>query len=913
MNRLSKCILLDTFFKKTILLFFLVGLFPSNLLAQQHESDSILKLLSKPQTDKNRVDLLYRLAYSFGPNNDKYDNYCNEGLKLSKKIDYKSGLAYGYNLKGNYYYCQNKTSDALKMFYKALTMYEELNDKTNILYCYISLGDTYDELSNYQKAFEYNLKGYELSKKKQATKYTCIFSWNLGYILCEMNLPEKSLPYFQVCYETSKKINNEYMNDYLSSAKTGLGIAFYHKKDYKKALSYFYKMQKFKKETFGAPFLIDNYFYLGNTYKAINQIDSSIVNYNKALKFATKYHYLRKKIKICDSLANLYSTIDLVQFTKYNNLAAQLKKIFYNKKQLQDTQLLTFTEQQRQEKLALQEKKQKEQQIQLLLKEKNLAQEKRNLNLYTLISIIILLLLLLTVLYFAYKNKIATANKTKEINELKSRFFTNISHEFRTPLTLIKSPLQSLENTLSDKKQLNQLSLIDKNANRMLELIDQLLAISKIESGELKLILKEGNLGTFLSSIIEPFEFEAKENKINFKYSIEKTLQNHYFDKDCIEKIVTNLLTNAFKYSPDNEPITFTSTVDNESLKLIISNKNNDLKKEDLSKLFDRFYQKNENSKGVGIGLALVKELVSIYNGVLETNIDHHILTFTISLPLEKNLKNSIVVEQTKAIDDENEVTTDETNSDLPILLVAEDNHDIRKVIASLFSDQFKVLEAEDGEQALQLAETEIPDCIISDVMMPKMNGYQLTNTIKTNPITSFIPVVLLTAKSSDESQLEGIKNHADAYITKPFNHEIVKATVMNLINDRKKMHQHYKNGYLLNSTVIEFNNSDKKFIEKVQQIVTQQLSNDEFTADDFAKEIGMSRMQLHRKLKSLIGVSVTELLRNERLKTAAKLFIDNQSIAEVAYAVGFNNISYFSKCFKETYHKTPSEYIDNL
>lgn len=887
----------------------------SNTFAQIKESEKIkqqiIKKLEEPLPVKVRINSLYYLAQLYGYNSKEHINNLEKGFKLSEKTKFKPGIALGNILFGNYYsITYGNNSKAIEYYQKALVIYEELKDDTNIMYCYVCLGDTYDEMENFEKAFEYNLKGYEYAKKKNSKDNICMFTWNLGFIYCEMNLPKKAFPYFQICSSTAEtiKTDKEY---YVSSAHTGLGIAYSCDKNYKKALEHFYKGQYHNDTKYRLAYLMNNYYFLADLYKKTNQIDSSIVNYNRVLDLEKEINSPKMKLDTYNALAHIYKTKDPNLSKKYENLATEIKNKLYSKQQLQETQLLTFNEQQRQQQLALQEKKQKEQQIQLLLKEKNLAQDKKNIQLFTFLAIIVFLVLLLTLLYYAYKNKIATAHKTKEINDLKSRFFTNISHEFRTPLTLIKSPLQSLEGSISDQKQRHELALIDKNANRMLELIDQLLEISKIESGHLKLILKEGNLGIFLASIIEPFDFEAKENQINFKYSIEKTQQHHYFDKDIIEKIVTNLLSNAFKYSPKNELISFTSTIQNDVLQLRISNTNNELKKEDLSKLFERFYQKNENSKGVGIGLALVKELVAIYNGTLETDIDNHILTFSIGLPLEKNLKNSIVVQEEKWIEDETSV--EEMSNDLPILLVAEDNHDIRKIIASLFNEHYRVIEAEDGEQAWQLAQKEIPDCIISDVMMPKMNGYQLTNNIKTNPITSFIPVVLLTAKSSDESQLEGLKNHADAYITKPFNNQIVKATVLRLIDDRKKIHEHYQNGFMLNDAVIELNHSDKKFIEKVQKIITKELSNAEFSADEFAKEIGMSRMQLHRKLKSVIGVSVTELLRNERLKTAAKLFAENPSIAEVAYAVGFNNISYFSKCFKEMYQQTPSEYIDNL
>ena len=881
--------------------------------SQQSEIDSLKIIISKNEKDRKTVDALTTIGnlYSLYDSN-KGDTYLKIAVQMGKQINYLEGVGWAEELLAvNQSYIGNY-SKAIEMLLKTLKTAEKLKNTPLQSACLLDLCYIYDDLEDYSKGFYYSNKAYTISKSK-IIKASCLHT--NGYFLCKMNFPDKALSYFEkellFAKKLSQKNESSLRNQKLGSAYNGFGIAYSFKGNYENALDFLKKGESFLKKGEYLPPLVENYYYTALTFKKMSVKDSSSLYYKKALEISIKINYAKGKLDCYKELASLNIESNPAVAAHYFKLIEKLNDSLFNYRSKNEIQILTLNEQQRQQQLALQEKKQKEQQIQLLLKEKNLAQDKKNIQLFTFLAIIVFLILLLTLLYFAYKNKIATAHKTKEINDLKSRFFTNISHEFRTPLTLIKSPLQSLEGSISDQKQRNELALIDKNANRMLELIDQLLEISKIESGHLKLIVKEGNLGVFLASIIEPFDFEAKENQINFEYSIEKTNQHHYFDKDIIEKIVTNLLSNAFKYTPANELITFTSTIQNDVLQLRISNKNNELKKEDLSKLFERFYQKNENSKGVGIGLALVKELVTIYNGTLEPNIDNHILTFSIGLPLEKNLKNSIVVQEEKWIEDETSI--EERANDLPILLVAEDNHDIRKIIASLFNEHYRVIEAEDGEQAWQLAQKEIPDCIISDVMMPRMNGYQLTNNIKTNSITSFIPVVLLTAKSSDESQLEGIKNHADAYITKPFNNQIVKATVLRLIDDRKKIHEHYQNGFMLNDAVIELNHSDKKFIEKVQKIITKELSNAEFSADEFAKEIGMSRMQLHRKLKSVIGVSVTELLRNERLKTAAKLFAENPSIAEVAYAVGFNNISYFSKCFKETHHKTPSEYIDNL
>ena len=523
---------------------------------------------------------------------------------------------------------------------------------------------------------------------------------------------------------------------------------------------------------------------------------------------------------------------------------------------------------------------------------------------------------LIEILFFTYalnlRKKLAEKERDvlKEMNVFKSRFFANISHDFRTPLTLIKSPVQSLKSEIHDPSQQIKLDLIDKNSNRMLELVDQLLELSKLDSGKLQLILKEVNIYTFLNSLVESFGFQARELQLQFTTNIQNSTENDFIDKDVIEKIVTNLLSNALKYTNQNETINFNSSVVDNQLILMVSNSGSTIKKEDLPKLFERFYQNNANKQGVGIGLALVKELVELYKGKIETNVKNGILSFSIALPLEKSNENAILV--TKQKQENIEEINLESDSELPILLLVDDNAEIRSVLKDIFKENYQILEAEDGLQALKIAQTAIPDCIISDVMMPKMDGFEFTKTIKSNELTSFIPVILLTAKTSDEAHLEGLKSTADAYLTKPFNNQIVAATVNQLIAERKKLQERYSQELVLKPTDIVINSVDEKFIQRLQKALDENVSNPDYSSDDFAKDAGMSRMQLHRKLKTLFGVSSTEFLRNERLKIAAELLLKgNGNISDVVYAVGFNDVSYFSKCFKEKYECTPSEFVE--
>ncbi|MCO6163841.1 response regulator [Flavobacterium sp. NRK F7] len=543
----------------------------------------------------------------------------------------------------------------------------------------------------------------------------------------------------------------------------------------------------------------------------------------------------------------------------------------------------------------------KEQAIKLLATENRLEKNK----LYAVGSLMLLVLISTLFIGYHYKNKIKTAQKIQELNELKSRFFTNISHEFRTPLTLIKSPLQSLQNEIKKKDQLDKLELIDQNSNRMLELINQLLALSKIDSGNLKLLFKKEIVIDFLQNVIAPFRFEANEKKKNFEVIFTEDSNSYYFDKDVLEKIVSNLLSNAFKYTSEKNTITFEAIISNEILTLIVSNTGTQIKQEELPQLFERFYQKKETNVGFGLGLTLVKELVDLYKGTIQVQVLKDTLTFQVTLPLQKEHDNAILIEEKEMSLHLHENTT---GSNVPLLLIVEDNADIRKLLISVLQDSYSILEAKDGIEGLEIAQKEIPDCIISDIMMPKLSGYELTQKIKSDELTSFIPVILLTADASEKSQLQGVKSAADAFLTKPFHNEILRETISQILLERKKLQERYRQELILKPTEIVMDSYDEKFIARLEIILDNNLSNPDFTTEDFANEANISRMQLHRKLKSLFGVSATEFIRNERLKLAYELLQKpNVTVSEVAYAVGFNEITYFSKCFKDYFSVPPS------
>ncbi len=525
-------------------------------------------------------------------------------------------------------------------------------------------------------------------------------------------------------------------------------------------------------------------------------------------------------------------------------------------------------------------------------------------------------------LFVLYRNRQKTNTKLKELDELKSNFFTNISHEFRTPLTLITSPIDDLllEETLSDKKR-QQFTVAKQNSQRLLELVNQLLELSKIDAGQLKLNIQPGHVLQLVSSLTDSFEYHAEQNNIVYTVNIAKDENLVWFDKDAVEKITVNLLSNAIKYTPKNGYVSCQAYIEANTLFMEVRNSGKGLTIDESQHIFERFYQTNEQNKGTGIGLALVKELIELHKGAIEVKSQPNAETiFELSLSVDKNhFKNELIKESSDIeapieipfyadMESEDDGITD---NDLPIVLIVEDNTDLRKLLKQTFEDTYNVISASNGAVGVELALEQIPDLIISDIMMPKKDGITLTKELKSDERSSHIPIILLTAKAGVESQFKGIDMGADDYITKPFDKKLLVLKVEKLIALRRQLQLRYSQELVLMPKDIAITNLDEKFLEKVQAILEINLVESSFSITDFSDAVGMSRMQLHRKLKALTGLTATEFIRSQRLKLAAQLLKTSDiNISQVGYSVGFNDHSYFTKCFKEAYNCTPTEFV---
>lgn len=535
------------------------------------------------------------------------------------------------------------------------------------------------------------------------------------------------------------------------------------------------------------------------------------------------------------------------------------------------------------------------------------------------------------------KQKQFEADKFHEVDQIKSRFFANISHEFRTPLTIILGSLDKLRSKSGNNTGDKEYHLVKNNASRLLQLINQLLELSKIESGNVKLEAAEGDIVKFTKRISASFSSLAlqKNLKLTFNgYDVDSSNNSGsilvYFDKKKLETVFYNLLSNAIKFTPKDGLINISVIQNKEYVKLGFENSGIEIPQEKLSKIFDRFYQADDsgtrNFEGTGIGLSLVKEFIELHKGSIEVENKNNLTTFTIYLKLGKNHLNDD--EFILNVKEDEKVSTSETNTEIKIpaseiiseqevkdanktiILVVEDNADLREMVKEHLQDKYFVLEAENGLVGLKSAEEHIPDLIISDIMMPEMDGYKLCSKIKTNEKTNHIPVILLTAKASTEDKLEGLETGADDYLIKPFNEDELKIRVRNLIAIRRQMREKYQSHMLLKPADVVVPSSQKLFVDKLVSLIEKNINNEEFSVEILSEEIGMSRTQLHRKVKALTNQSASEFIRNFRLQKAAELLKqDAGNIAEISYQVGFGSQAYFTKVFQEAYKTTPLDY----
>ena len=516
----------------------------------------------------------------------------------------------------------------------------------------------------------------------------------------------------------------------------------------------------------------------------------------------------------------------------------------------------------------------------------------------------------------------------QELNEERLRFYTNITHELRTPLTLILGPLEDLlsDATLSPKHA-NKISIIHDSATRLLNLINRILEFRKTETQNRKLSVAKGDLGQLVQEVGLRYKELNPNNKVNYHIHIETEDTEIFYDADMITIILDNLMSNAAKYTSEGDITLSLRSVEENQIKyteISVSDTGHGIDAEALPHIFDRYYQAKSKyqASGSGIGLALVKGLSELHEGILkvESTVDTG-TTFTLRLLTENTYPNAIHAQhdmEKKPMDAEETTITDTPTENHPIVLVVEDNTDIREYIRSSFTELYEVITAKDGKEGWELAQARIPNIIVSDIMMPVMNGIVMCRKLKEDLRTSHIPIILLTAKDSLQDKEEGYQVGADSYLTKPFSATLLHSRIHNLLESRKLLAERFNTNSILidkRAAVTEsMNKLDNEFLEKINKLIEDRLSSEKIDIGYLSDAMCMSNSTLYRKMKALTGLSTNEYIRKIKMQYAERLLLEGKyNISEVAFKVGINSTVYFRQCFKDEFGMAPSDYLKKI
>lgn len=533
------------------------------------------------------------------------------------------------------------------------------------------------------------------------------------------------------------------------------------------------------------------------------------------------------------------------------------------------------------------------------------------------------------------RQKAQLTKMTRKIQELtldKIAFFTNITHEFRTPITLIMGPIERALKLSYNPQVIEQLHFVERNSKYLLSLVNQLMDFRKVESDKLEIVKTRNNFLKFANELIVPFEVFAKERNITLKRYYRMSSPEISYDEEAMHKVLTNLLSNAIKFTPNGGNVSLfiallpSAASGKLTLYICISDTGGGIPDEDINKIFNRFYQSQGQTKypmygqaGSGIGLYLCKRIVQMHGGEIHAQNNHTTgCSLRILLPVtSENSTMKTIAESTPqlTVADDTVQASESTGKGLSILVV-EDNADMRGYIRSILRDKYNVLEAAHGEEALTILNSHAVDFIISDLMMPIMDGIELSRRVKENFTISHIPFLMLTAKTSQESRLESYRTGVDEYLLKPFDETLLLTRIENILENRKRYQKKFAIAMDIDTLNMEEESGDKKFLNRIMDVIKENYKNSYFEVSDFCEAAGVSKSLLNKKLQSLIGQSAGQFIRNYRLNIARELLLKNRenknmNIAEIAYEVGFNDPKYFTRCFTKYFNTTPSSLLN--
>ncbi len=892
-----------------------------------HSQQAILDSLdAHPQQDARHVDLLNALAHSYWNSAPrKTDSLGRIALEISKKLDYQAGMAKSYYEIGVGQWMLGDYPTAFENMSRQLKIAEEHGLTAQETDAYAMMALITDDQGLLDQSLEYHqLVLQRRIESKDSFSIGTAYN-NIAALYWRLNKLDSSLLLFQKSYEIRKAIGTRRgMRESLSN------IAYILNEQGKPR-----EAMVIIKPTLDDAIsmndlngIVNISETIGNIYMKLGELDSAEQIYLDALPLAEEIGVNKRIIDLNEHLARLYEQKN--DFKK----AYQYLDIYWTM-----TDSLEGMESANQiERLKAQYQAEKKEKEIIQLQQQN--QISRNwLSILAVSSVAGLIFALLLYIFYRYRQKKnqelieakdLQTRQLKDLNQIKSRFLANISHEFRTPLSLILGPAEKLLRGSKEGEEKQQLRWIYNNGQKLLKLINQLLDLSKIEAGKLSVKASQSDIVQFSRHLSSAFESMAsqKDIKLFFKPKVDKLYV--YFDPEKMDQILNNLIHNAIKFTNSGYvkvEIEEVKLKETQSAKITISDSGKGIHPQQLPYVFDRFYQAGEEDEhsfeGTGIGLALCKELVDLHKGKIEVESEFGSGSkFTVFLPLGKAhfnekeivLKTDYPSDQVIPVSEKADKITlpGVVNEHQALIVIIDDNRDMLDYISAQLHSQFRFLTSQDAEKGLKLIQAELPDLVISDVMMPGMNGFELCEKIKNDIKTDHIPVILLTARVGDEFRIEGLKNQADDYIQKPFNSQELSIRIQNLIEGRKRLRKRFAEKIVFQAEEIAENPQEEQFLKQLIDGIEENLSEPQFDVNALCKIMNMSKSQLNRKLKAVLNKSPNQFIRSFRLEKARELIKKGHgNLSEIAFDVGFSSPAYFSKCFHDEFGYPPSSILN--
>ena len=791
---------------------------------------------------------------------------------------------------------------AQEYYKKAYASFKRCNSALGIIKTYNNIANIYKDKGELTLALENYLKAKELSETSDNKILINQINQNLAQIYFQLNYDKKAKELF--LQDLSGFIKDK---NFTRTATSVTGIAeiqlkhlkpFKAQKSIKKALHFWEKTGD--RKGLGEAFLV-----YGKILESLNDLTGAVEKYKKSYDNYESVLHVQGTIKALSLLGRAYLMLnDTKTAKKYLKEAkGKAEKIVASYELLELFDLLHQVYQR--------EEKYKEA-YEALMQFNTIKEKIYNLSSQVKINEI--------QTRYELDRMDLSHQKERELHEYKSNLFSNLTHEFRTPLTLMKAPLELIkeeENVLVIK---DKIQYLQNNTDHLLKLVNQLLDINKIEAGKMPINYKVGSIMPVVGHVIHMFTEDAVQKNILFSYNIPSTDVIGSFDEDKLEKILYNLLSNALKFTPTGGKIHLQVQVHNQQIVIKVMDTGPGISEDNKDLIFEKYYRINQSGKitGSGIGLSFVKELVDLLEGNIEVSSKiEKGSVFQVRLPYKLNGKKNEaealipIIMDAKIVPLNGEIITKIHDAKKKAtLLIVEDNYEIKKLVSEIFSTNYKIIQADNGQEGLRKANEFMPDLIISDVMMPLMDGNEMCKALKENSLTNHIPILLLTAKDGLKNKLTGLNHGADSYISKPFSVEELKIRVNNLIALRQKMREHYSKNPLFSTSSENLISADEVFIKLTTDTVIKNLGNEKFSVEDLADLLMMSRFTLIRKFKAVLNVTPNDFIQRIRLETAKSLLASKvASISEIAYRVGFASVTYFSSSFKKYFGKSPREY----